>query len=92
MRILELFLFLPIAGLAYFYLKIKSALRMKNFNVDKPLSLVSDYYKFKNLIESDISKEERKRYKAILLGLHISFTLLALVIFIGMILLRMNIP
>ena len=92
MRILELFLFLPIAGLAYFYLKIKSALRIKSDDVDRPLSLVSDYYKFKDLIESDISEEERKRYKAILLGLHISFALLALILFIGMILLRMNIP
>ncbi len=60
---------------------------MKNFNVDKPLSLVSDYYKFKDLIESDIDEEERKKYKTILFGLHISFASLVLVILIGMILL-----
>jgi len=92
MRILELFLFFPIAGVAFFYLKLKSALRMRNYDVDKPLSLVSDYYKFKDLIASEINEGERKKFETILLGLHISFALLILVILIGMILLRMDNP
>ena len=86
MNILELCLILPIAGIAFCYLKIKRALRSKGYRVNTTLSLVSDYYQFKNLIESEIDEDEKKKYKAILFELHFSFALLVLVVFIGMIL------
>jgi len=86
MNILEFCLILPIVGIAYFYLKIKGALRSKGFGADKILSLGYDYYKFKSLIESEIDEEERKKYKTILLGLRISFALLVLAVLIGMML------
>lgn len=69
-------------------MKIKRVLRSKGYSVGTIMSLVSDYYKFKNLIESEIDEEEREKYKTILFELHISFALLVLVIFIGMILKR----
>ena len=86
MNILELCLILPVAGIAYFYLKIKGELRSKGYRVDKILSLGSDYYNFKNLIESEIDEEKRSKYKTILFGLRISFALLFLAVFIGMML------
>ena len=86
MNILELCLILPIAGIAFCYLKIKRALRSKGYDVNTTLSLVSDYYKFKNIIESEIDAEERKKYKTILFGLRISFALLFLAVLIGMML------
>jgi len=67
-------------------LKIKRALRSKGYGENTTLSLVSDYYKFKNLIESEIDEDERKKYKTILFELHFSFALLVLIVFIGMIL------
>ena len=85
MNILDLCLILPVLGIAFCYLKIKRALRSKGYSVDTIMSLVSDYYKFKNLIESKIDEEERRKYKTILLELHISFAILVLVLFIGMI-------
>jgi len=86
MNILELCLILPIAGIAFCYLKIKRALRSKGYSVNTTLSLVSDYYKFKNIIESEIDDDERKKYRTILFELHFSFVLLVLILFIGMIL------
>lgn len=86
MNILELCLVLPVAGIAYFYLKIKRELRSKGCGADKILSLGSDYYDFKSLIESEIGEEERKKYKTILFGLRISFALLVLAVLIGMML------
>jgi hypothetical protein len=86
MNILEICLILPVAGIAYFYLRIKGALRSKGFRADKVLSLGSDYYNFKTLIKSETDEEERKKYNTILFGLHISFALLAFAVFIGMIL------
>ena len=84
MNILKFFLILPVVGIAYFYLKIKGELRSKGCGADKVLTLGSDYYNFKSLIESEIDKEERKKYKTILLGLRISFALLVLAVLIGM--------
>ena len=86
MNILELCLILPIAGIAFCYLKIKRVLRGKGHDVGTVMSLVSDYYKFKNLVESEIDEDEKKKYKTILFELHFFFALLVLVIFIGMIL------
>ena len=86
MNILEIFLILPVAGIAFCYLKIKQALQRKGYRINTTLSLVSDYYKFKNLIESEMDEEERKKYKTILFELHFSFALFVLVLFIGMIL------
>ena len=86
MNILELCLILPIAGIAFCYLKIKRALRSKGYGVNTALSLVSDYYKFKNIIESEIDEDEKKKYRTILFELHFSFVLLVLILFIGMML------
>ena len=86
MNILELCLILPIAGIAFCYLKIKRALRSKGYKVNTTLSLVSDYYKFKNIIESEIDEDEKKKYRTILFELHFSFVLLVLILFIGMML------
>ena len=86
MNILELCLILPIAGIAFCYLKIKRALRSKGYGANTTLSLVSDYYKFKNLIESVIDEDVRKKYRTILFELHFSFVLLVLILFIGMLL------
>ena len=86
MSILELCLILPVVGIAYFYLKIKRELRSKGCGADRILSLGSDYYNFKSLIESEIDEDERKKYKTILLGLRITFALLVLSVFIGMML------
>ena len=71
-------------------MKIKQALRRKGYRTNTILSLVSDYYEFKNLIESEIDEDERKKYKTILFELHFSFALLVLVVFIGMILRSVN--
>jgi len=86
MNILELCLILPVAGIAFCYLKIKRALRSKGYCVGTIMGFVSDYYKFKNLIELETDEEEKEKYKTILFKLHISFALLVLVLFIGMIL------
>jgi uncharacterized membrane protein len=86
MNILEILLILPIAGIAFCYLKIKQALRRKGYDVNTTLSLVSDYYKFKRLTEAETDEDEKKKYKAILFELHFSFALFVLVLFIGMIL------
>ena len=83
MNILELCLVFPIAGIAFCYLKIKRALRSKGYDANTTLSLVSDYYKFKNLMEKEIDVDERKKYRTILLELHFSFVLLVLILFIG---------
>ena len=86
MKILELCLVLPIAGIAFCCLKIKRALRVKGYAVNTTLSLVSDYYKFKNLIEKENDEDEKKKYRTILFELHFSFVLFVLVLFIGMLL------
>ncbi len=78
---MKLGLFGSIIFVLYFYQQIKMTLKSKGYDVDLLTGWISDYRKFKQLIDSEPDKKMKTQYQQILTGLH--FALLGVVVIAG---------